>query len=264
MTTDAGFQERWLDIDADTMARYEEMFRWSDASEAFHAPARIGAGQVVGDFGCGPGYTALEFARRVGPEGHVHAFDINAEFVASARRKAAEAGLADRITVHLLTDAGIPLPAASVDTMTARNTLIYVEDPVVTLREFRRCLRPGGRAHVIEGDWSLMVVEPVPTAQWRALIEAARGALPRPEIGRALYGLARTAGFQDIAVEVITRPDTTGRLMGMIETAAEYATTGGAIDPARVEAILAQVRAAQADGTYLAVAPQFVVTAVAP
>ena len=67
-------------------------------------------------------------------------------------------------------------PDASLDAVVARNTLIYVDDPVATLAEFRRVLKPGGIAHAIEGDWRLTAVEPVGTTEWRAVIEAAREA----------------------------------------------------------------------------------------
>jgi SAM-dependent methyltransferase len=257
------FMEHWVSIDVERLARYETMYQWTAAAEAFYAPAGIGAGQTVADFGCGPGHAAIEFARRVGPTGHVHALDINAEFIARTRARAAAAGLADRITAHLLEDAGLPLADAALDRIVARNTLVYVQEPLATLTEFRRVLKPGGIAHAIEGDWSLTAVEPVPTAEWRAFVEAAGGAWRTPEIGRKLYGLARRAGFSDIAVQVVTRPDSEGRLLGMIRTVADYARDGGRLDAARIDAILQTVERGLADGTYLAVAPQFLVTAVA-
>lgn len=260
MRTDQGFDNHWLNIEPERMARYEEMFKWNPASEMFYEPARIGTGQVIGDFGCGPGYASIEFARRVGPDGQVHAFDINPDFIASARDKAKAAGLSDRITVHQLDGPDLPLGPRSLDRIVARNTLIYVEDPTHTLGEFRRCLRPGGIAHAIEGDWHLTAVEPVATKDWRQLIEAASWAWPRPEMGRQLYGHARKAGFDDVTVRVMTSPDTTGRLNGMIETVASYARQGGLSDE-RLEAIGQTIARAQADGRYLAIAPQFVVTA---
>lgn len=261
MTDARGFQQHWLDIDPERLERYETMFQWNPATEVFYAPAKIGPGQVVVDFGCGPGHAAIEFAKRVGPAGHVHALDINAEFVKRARARAETQGLADRITVHLLTDSRLPLADASVDRVVARNTLIYVEDPVVTLSEFRRVLRPGGLAHAIEGDWRLTAVEPVPTDEWRALIEAASWAWPRPEIGRGLYGFARQAGFHEVAIQVLTSPDTSGRLLGMIKTVAGHARDSGAIEPERIDRLLKQVEAAIGQGTYLAIVPQFIVTA---
>jgi hypothetical protein len=147
--------------------------------------------------------------------------------------------------------------------MVVRNTLIYVDDPVVTLQEFRRCLRPGGIAHAIEGDWRLTAVEPVSTEDWRALIEAASWAWPRPEMGRMLFGCARQAGFEDVTVQVLTSPDTTGRLNGMIQTVAGYARESGKIEPDRVDRILDTIQQARAAGTYLAISPQFIVTALA-
>lgn len=256
------FLDHWLNIEPERMARYEKMYQWSGAAETFYARAAIGAGQVVADFGCGPGYTAIEFARRVGPSGHVHALDVNAEFIASARAKAITAGLADRITFHLLTDATMPLGDGTLDRVTARNTVVYVPDPAATFAEFRRVLRPGGLAHAIEGDWSLTLVEPVPTAEWAAVISAASWAWRTPEIGRRLYGVARRAGFADAVVRVLTRPDTDGRLLDMIRTVVSYARQGG-LESARADAVLAEVDRGLAAGTYLAVAPQFVVTATA-
>ena len=263
MTDPAGFQEHWLNIEPERMARYETMFQWHPATAAYYDAAAIGPGQVIADFGCGPGHAAIELARRVGSTGHVHALDINAEFVLRARARAAAQGLGDQITVHLLADPALPLPDRALDRIVARNTIIYVPDPVAALSEFRRVLRPGGIAHAIEGDWRLTAVEPVPSADWNALIEAASWAWPWPEIGRGLYGQARLAGFDQVAVQVLTRPDTDGRLLGMIETVAGYARQSGTLETASIDALMATVRRAIEDGTYLAIAPQFVVTAVA-
>ena len=87
-----------------------------------------------------PGHAAVEFARRVGPAGHVHAFDVNGEFIRRAQARAKAAGLASRITVTLLTGEELPLADAAVDRVTVRNTLVYVRDPLRTLPEFRGTL----------------------------------------------------------------------------------------------------------------------------
>ena len=130
----------------------------------------------------------------------MHALDINAEFIKRAQARAEAAGFADRITAQLLTDEQLPFAAAAVDRITARNTIIYVRDPVSTFKEFRRVLKPDGIAHAIESDWSLTVVEPL-AAEWRALVTAASWAWRTPEIGRKLYGIARSAGFSNVAFE---------------------------------------------------------------
>jgi hypothetical protein len=95
------------------------------------------------------------------------------------------------------------------------------------------------------------------------LIEAASWAWPRPEVGRGLYGFARLAGFSEVSVQVLTSPDTGGRLSGMIKTVADYARSSGAMAPERIDRILRQVDMGIAEGTYLAIVPQFVMTASA-
>lgn len=256
------FMDHWVEIGPERLERYETMYRWSRAAEDFYAPARIGAGQVVADFGCGPGHAAVEFARIVGAGGHVHALDINADFIAGVKANAAAEGFSDRITPHLLKDAGLPLADAQLDRIVTRNTLVYVANPAAIFREFRRVLKPGGLAHAIEGDWSLTIVEPLGT-EWAAMVEAASWVWRTPEMGRALHGAARAAGFSDIALQVLTNPDMDGRLHGMIKNVAGYALESGKMDSGRIKAALKVVDKALAERTYLAVAPQFVVTAIA-
>ncbi len=261
MNTKTRFEEHWVNIPRERLDRYEQMFAWNPATAPFYTAADVCEGHCIVDFGCGPGHAAIEFAKWVGPHGHVHAMDINAEFIARAKVRAHDNGMAQSITHHLLEDQSVPLPDGSVDRIIVRNTLIYVPDPIYTLRGFYRCLKPGGLVHAIEGDWRLTAVEPVPTPEWRALIEAASGAWPRPEIGRSLYGIAKQAGFLEVSVHVLTSPDTTGRLKGMIDTVSGYARESGKMDLERIERILTQVEGAIANGTYLAISPQFVVTA---
>jgi ubiquinone/menaquinone biosynthesis C-methylase UbiE len=232
---------QWLDIPDDRFERFEDMFRWNEATAHYYDGAALGPGHRVADFGCGPGHQAVEFARMVAPVGHVHALDINAEFIKRTRTRADAAGVGDRVSVHLLDSEKLPMPNSSIDRVVVRNTLIHVPDPAACMAEFRRVLVPGGLAHMIEGDRRLMAVESL-------------------SIGRRLQGLARNAGFAAIEVRVLTEPDAEGRLLGMIRTIAEYAREGG-MNPERVASIVANVDAGLADGTYLAVSPQFVVTA---
>jgi ubiquinone/menaquinone biosynthesis C-methylase UbiE len=255
------YREHWVNIEPERLDRYQRMFQWSPASSALYECADIRLGHVVADFGCGPGYTAIEIARWIGPAGHVHALDINADFVAQVRKNADAAGVGDRVTAHRCDGSTLPFSGDSLDRLTARNTLIYVDDPETTLRECRRVLRPTGRLHAIEGDWPMMVMEPVAAADWSALVTAASRACRTPDIGRKLHALLRRAGFTAIDVQLVTRPDTEGRLLPMIRTIADYARSSGRIGDAKIEEILLCIEQARADGTYLFLAPQLVVTA---
>jgi hypothetical protein len=121
-------------------------------------------------------------------------------------------------------------------------------------------LKPGGIGHAIESDWNLTVVEPL-EGEWRALVAAASWAWRTPEMGRKLYGIARRAGFSQVVIQVLTKPDTEGRLLDMIRTVASYARKSGALDSERIDAMLEKAERGVIDGTYIAVTPQFLVTA---
>lgn len=81
------------------MAVYKDCFSWDVAAEAHYAAADVSEGQIVADFGCGPGEVAVELAKRVGTTGHVHAIDINADFLKITENNAKTAGVADRLTL---------------------------------------------------------------------------------------------------------------------------------------------------------------------
>ncbi len=255
------YKDHWVEIDDDRFTRYQSLFEWNPASAVFYESADIQQGHVVADFGCGPGHTAIEMCNWVGPDGTIHALDINAAFVMQARENAKRASVEDRIIVHQSDGSQLPLQDGSLDRLTTRNTLIYVDDPLRTLGEFRRVLRGGGKVHAIEGDWPMMVAEPVPTSRWQAFVSAASHACRTPDIGRRLTGYLSQLGFRDIVLQVITRPDMEGRLLPMIKDMAGYARDSGAMDIEEIGAILTALDEASRSGTYLVLAPQFVVTA---
>ena len=256
------YKEHWINIEAERLERYQAMFGWNPASKPLYDSADIREGQVVADFGCGPGHTAIEIARWVGPEGHVHALDINDDFVRQCRDNAQKAGVSQIVTPQVVNGVTLPLAESSVDRVTARNTLIYVDDPKAILKEFHRVIHDGGKVHAIEGDWPMMVAEPVPSKKWSALVEAAAYACRTPDIGRRLPGLLSQTGFSNIELEVVTRPDLDGRLLPMIRNMAGYARQGGQMNVREIDDTIQLLEDSLIDRAYLVLAPQYVVAAV--
>ena len=242
------------------MSVYMDGFSWDDAAERLYAFADIGEGHVVADFGCGPGKIAAELARRVGPNGHVHAMDINAEFLKITRENAAAAGVSERLTTHLNDGVALPLTDGALDRITARNTIMYVDNPVETLSEFHRVLGPGGLAHAIDGDWHMMVAEPVGHDLWRDFVKAASNACRSSDMGRKLRSAFMSAGFRNVETSIVANADVDGRLLGMIRNMARYARESGTIESDKVDEVVFRIERAHADGSYLVVSPQFVVT----
>lgn len=253
------YKAHWRNISTERMDAYRAAFAWDAATEAMYAPAGIAPGQVAIDFGCGPGKVAVELARRVGVKGHVHALDINAAFLDTTLVNAEAAGLAPHVTTHLTDGVTLPMADASVDIATARNAIMYVDDPVATLSEFRRVLKPGGRALAIDGDWHMMVAEPVPRDLWRDFVLAAGHACRHADMGRKLYASFTAAGFRDVEVTIHAKADTTGTKLGMIRNMAAYARESGDMEPNRIDEVLHSLEAALNGDRYLVTSPQFAV-----
>jgi ubiquinone/menaquinone biosynthesis C-methylase UbiE len=113
--------------------------------------ADIRSGETVLDVGAGDGFIALAAAGLVGPSGSVIFSDVSPALLEHARSVAERRGLAGRTSfVRASAEDLAPIADASVDVVTTRSVLIYVEDKRRAFREFHRVLRRGGRVSIFE------------------------------------------------------------------------------------------------------------------
>ena len=139
--------------------------------------------------------------------------------------------------------------------------MVYVDDPLETFREFRRILKPGGKAHAIDSDVAMVAIDPLPPQDWRDLLDAAGHAFRTPNIGHKLDGLAHAGGFSSVDVNIMAAADTTGRLLNLAQNIAGYAREVCTFDEARIQQIIDTEHAALEVGTYFAVSSILVVIA---
>jgi len=99
------------------------------------------------DVGCGKGDHTLLFAER---STAVTALDRDAEILAYARKKVAEAGRANRVRFVAADLGQMPLPPSSFDLVWASHVLHSQPDVGKCLAAFRRVTRPGGRIVIRE------------------------------------------------------------------------------------------------------------------
>jgi ubiquinone/menaquinone biosynthesis C-methylase UbiE len=111
-------------------------------------------GMAVLDVGSATGYFSLPMAEMISPGGKVVCVDVQPKMLDALRRRAAEAGLADRIETHVSSESSITLRGrdASFDFALAFTMLHEVADPSNFLREIYQLLKPGA---------SLLLTEPV-------------------------------------------------------------------------------------------------------
>jgi arsenite methyltransferase len=111
--------------------------------------AMLAPGEALLDVGCGNGLIALGALER--EAGEVVFADISEPLLDDCRALAADAGVVERC--RFVTASAVDLGSiadGSVDVVTTRSVLIYVEEKERAFREFHRVLRPGGRISLFE------------------------------------------------------------------------------------------------------------------
>ncbi|MBP7060642.1 MAG: methyltransferase domain-containing protein [Candidatus Moranbacteria bacterium] len=122
----------------------------------------VAPGSQVADFGCGSGFFSFEFARQVGIEGRVHAFDVLPQALEAVNSQAKSLGLGNIITkrVNLENEHGSGLSPASMDWVILKDVLLQNKKKEVLLREVAAVLKPGGRALIMEWNPDESLVGP--------------------------------------------------------------------------------------------------------
>ncbi len=129
-----------------------------DLTEDVLRRAGIRSGMHVLDLGCGVGDVSLLAAHLVGKAGAVLGIDRNATSVELARKRAAALGV--RIVQFQAAELDAFDTAQTFDAVIGRFVLLYLPDPVATLRRFRRLLRPDGVIAFHEMDMETVSQEP--------------------------------------------------------------------------------------------------------
>ena len=167
-------------------------------------------GARVADIGCGAGWSSIGIARCY-PLARVDAFDADEPSVALARTNAIEAGVADRVTIHVR-DAGSPDLAGTYDLVIALECVHDMADPVAALRTMRGLARANGTVLVVDERVADRFDPHAGGLEWLMYGFSVLHCLPVGRAGRpsvatgtvmrtdTLRGYAREAGFAGLEV----------------------------------------------------------------
>jgi arsenite methyltransferase len=111
--------------------------------------AQLKPAETVLDVGCGDGL--IGFSALARGASHVTFSDVSSDLLEEAGRLADEVGVRDRASFLVAPAEDLSeVDDASVDLVTTRSVLIFVEDKAKAFGEFLRVLRPGGRIALFE------------------------------------------------------------------------------------------------------------------
>ena len=146
----------------------------------------IEEGMKVLDFGCAMGFFSLPSARMAGREGRVVCIDLQEKMIRSLKKRAARAGLSDRIETRVCTknSFGTEDIAGEIDFALAIAVVHEVPDRNGLFSSLHETLNPGGRLLVVEptGHVTAEDFSETVSAAWSAGFKV----IDRPEVKRSL------------------------------------------------------------------------------
>jgi ubiquinone/menaquinone biosynthesis C-methylase UbiE len=184
---------------------------WAEDNRRFLARADFSEGATLVDIGCGPGYTTLDLASVVGPDGRVIAVDQDGERSLQLLKERAEAAGLSNVETQAADLEDFDLPDGCVDGVYGRWVLMYLPERAVEELTCRigRWLRPGGVCALAEiCNYRHIHIHP-PSAHLPAIAEALMQAVRgergcNPEIGNLLPRLLNSAGLH-VELNVVTK-----------------------------------------------------------
>jgi ubiquinone/menaquinone biosynthesis C-methylase UbiE len=190
-----------------TDAEHERLIRQAKqvapTTERFFREAGIGPGQRVLDLGSGVGDVAMLVARLVGPSGEVVAIERNRNSIAKARARVTEAGF-HNVSFNE-SNVNEILVEKAFDAAVGRFILMYLPDPVATLRSVSKLVRPGGVIVFQEPTWVPVVAHLAALPLWFAtasLIDKTMRVSANHDMGAALYHTFVEAGLSEPTVRL--------------------------------------------------------------
>jgi ubiquinone/menaquinone biosynthesis C-methylase UbiE len=198
MTTSHSYTDYAL---GNTDAEHERLIwqaaRVAPITERLFREAGIGPGQRVLDIGSGVGDVAMLAARLVGPSGEVVGIERDPKSIAKARARVAAARLHN--VSFSQSDVGEIPDGEPFDAAVGRFILMWLPNPVVTLRSLARLVRPGGVVAFHEPSWVPLLALLAPLPLWSATASIIHQTLLRtganPEMGPGLYQKFLEAGL---------------------------------------------------------------------
>jgi ubiquinone/menaquinone biosynthesis C-methylase UbiE len=146
------------------------------------------------DVACGLGDDVVRLKRRFG---RAVGIDSSSELVAEAIRRHQSEGCqfqcADATT--------LPFADEEFDAVRVDRSLQHIENPFEVVKEMARVVKKGGIILCAEPDWGTFFIGTAFSARTRVIQDRWIGSFQNPWTGRNLFGMMKTIGLADLAIE---------------------------------------------------------------
>lgn len=183
-----------------TDAEHERLIRQAaqvaPITERFFREAGIRPGQRVLDIGSGVGDVAMLVARMVGPSGEVVAVERDRNSIAKASARVTEAGF-HNVSFNE-SNVNEIMGEKPFDAVVGRFILMYLPDPVATLRSISQLVRAGGVVVFQEPTWVPVIAHLSALPLWfstASLIDKTMRVSANHDMGAELYDTFVRAGL---------------------------------------------------------------------
>ncbi len=114
------------------------------------AQSGVKTGDTVLDLAAGSGDLSAKFAKKVGEHGKVIVTDINEAMLAEGRKRLVDEGIAGNVEYCLVNAEDLPFEDNTFDCISISFGLRNVTHKGKALASMQRCLKPGGKAIILE------------------------------------------------------------------------------------------------------------------
>lgn len=183
---------------------------WQTQTQNLWDRAAIASGMSVLELGCGPGFSTLALAERVGPKGRILGWDRSTHYLEHllACSKETEQTWIETHQGDVTPDLD-PALHGQFDALYARWLLCWLERPQDAVELAWQALRPGGRIALFDyfhyDALELFPIDPAFRFGIEAVHRAWRESGGDPSLGTRLPDILQDQGFEIDSAELITR-----------------------------------------------------------
>jgi ubiquinone/menaquinone biosynthesis C-methylase UbiE len=205
------------------------------------------------DAGCGTGVVTRAIAKRASSTCQIIGSDYSPALVNAAQQNAKELNLGGRIDFQVNDIHSLEFADGYFDVVIAHTVVSHVTDPVASVKELARVVKPGGLVAIFDGDYASQTFAH-PDDELAQRVEAAylKAVVNNPRVMRNLPQMLSSVGLEivEVSSHVLTEVGTSSFWMSAIETYAPMIASSSSLSEDEINSWFAWQRQSAETGQF--------------